>query len=72
MDAQNHKPQFYFQLLKKHIINWETICKTTCDEIRTGVFFLINKWFPNGRTETEVYIFRRTEYEIATICKLVQ
>jgi hypothetical protein len=71
-DAKSQTSIFIFQLLKKHTIIEETIefaKLLMINPVPIEFSFLINKWFRNGRTETENIFSEEQNIEIATILR---
>jgi hypothetical protein len=71
-DAKSQASIFIFQLLKKHTIIEETLefaKSLMVNPVPVEFSFLINKWFRNGRTETENIFSEEQNIEIARILR---
>lgn len=71
-DAKSQTSIFIFQLLKKHTIIEETLefaKSLMVNPVPVEFSFLINKWFRNGRTETENIFSEEQNIEIARILR---
>lgn len=71
-DARSQASIFIFQLLKKHTIIEETLefaKSLMVNPVPVEFSFLINKWFRNGRTETENIFSEDQNIEIARVLR---